>query len=86
MISINPSCSASRSGSHSNPSGRRVAKSLFMLPVIGCVLACASCNGGDSLPGIEVVADTQPIGAGLKVIGFALVGASVVVVIGRLIK
>jgi hypothetical protein len=53
---------------------------------MGCVLACSSCNAEDSLPGIEIKADTQPIGSGLKVIGFGVLGASVVIVIGRMIK
>ncbi len=82
MIPILPFHPSTRSGFVA----RRVAKSLLLLPVIGCVLACTSCEAGDSLPGIEVTADVKPIGEGLKVIGFAVLGASVVVVIGRMLK
>lgn len=64
---------------------RRLAKSLLLLPVIGCVMAVSSCKGDGSLSGVEVTADVTPIGEGLKVIGFAVLGASVVAVIGRAI-
>jgi hypothetical protein len=32
------------------------------------------------------VTDTKPLGDGLKVIGFALIGASVVITLGRLLR
>jgi hypothetical protein len=33
-----------------------------------------------------IVTDTRPLGEGLKVIGFALLGASVVLTLGRLLR
>ncbi len=33
-----------------------------------------------------VVTDTRPLGEGLKMIGFALLGASVVLTLGRLLR
>lgn len=65
---------------------RRLTKSLLLLPTIGCVMAFSSCEGDSSLPGIEITADTQPIGEGLKVVGFAVLGASVVVVLGKILR
>jgi len=66
---------------------RRLAKSLLILPVMTCVMAVSSCKEDEGLmPDLKVVADTKPIGNGLSVIGFALLGASVVFVIGRLLK
>ena len=34
----------------------------------------------------QITVDTNPVGAGLTVIGFAIVGAAVVVVLGRLLR
>ena len=70
----------------SKSTAHRMVKSLLLLPVIGCIMALASCEGDGSLPGIEVTADTTPIGDGLKVIGYAILGTSVVIVIGRTLK
>lgn len=70
-----------RSTSHRGPVARRVAKSLLLLPIIGCVLACVSCNE----QGPPVI-DTTPLGDGLKVIGYAVVGAAVLMVLGKLVK
>ncbi len=60
---------------------RRVARSLLLLPVIVCALASVSCQE----QGPPMV-DTTPLGDGLKVIGYALVGAAVLGVLGKLVK
>ena len=70
----------------SNSTARRVVKSMLLLSAVVCAMALASCKTDGSLGGIEVTADVTPIGQGLKVIGFSLLGASVVVVIGRMLK
>lgn len=53
----------------------------LLLATIVCVLACASCT--EQAP---PVVDTEPLGEGLKVIGYAVVGAAVLAVLGKLIK
>lgn len=53
-------------------------KLLLLLPV----LLLAAC-GGPELPGVP---DVEPVGEGLKVIGFAIVGAAVLGVVGKLIR
>ncbi len=62
----------------------------FPIPLAGlvAVFACASCSVAPSpVPPPQVpVTDTQPVGDGLKVIGFAMLGAACVVVLGRLIR
>ena len=69
--------------------GRRNRK-WFLLPLAALVAALAftSCSGGDAPPPepppIEI--KTEPIGSGLKLIGFAMLGAAVVTVLGRLIR
>jgi len=67
---------------------RRQYRKAFLIPLTGLVLACASCS--DSQPAPEPppvpVTDTQPVGEGLKVIGYAMLGAAVVIVAGRLIR
>lgn len=61
---------------------------ILLLPVTVAVLALSSCKDEDitkHTPPITVT-DTQPVGDGLKVIGFALVGAAVLGVLGKLVK
>ena len=60
---------------------RRITRALLALPLVACVLACASCTE----QGPPVV-DTSPLGEGLKVIGYAIVGAAVLGVLGKLVK
>ena len=48
-------------------------------------MSCASCSESYSKPPPPPVTNTAPIGDGLKVIGFALLGAAVVGVLGRLL-
>jgi hypothetical protein len=61
-------------------------KPLLLLPVAGIFLACASCSDSTPKPPPAPVTDTQPVGEGLKVIGFALLGAAVVGVLGRMLS
>jgi hypothetical protein len=62
----------------------------FLIPLAGLILALAlvSCSGGDSPPKPPPVpvTDTRPVGEGLKLIGFAVLGAAVVTVLGKLIR
>jgi hypothetical protein len=59
---------------------------LLLLPAAGLVMACASCAESDApcIPTVPVT-DTAPVGDGLKVIGYALLGAAVVAVLGRML-
>ena len=60
---------------------------LLLLPVAGVFLALSSCNEDEAKHAPPVtVTDTQPVGEGLAVIGFAIVGAAVVIVLGRLLR
>ena len=59
---------------------------LLLLPAAGLVLACASCSEPAPDPPAPPVTDTAPVGDGLKVIGYALLGAAVVCVLGRMIR
>ena len=60
-------------------------KLLLLLPVAGLLLTCASCGESSPQPPPPPVTDTQPVGEGLKVIGFAMLGAAVVGVLGRML-
>jgi hypothetical protein len=66
----------------------RSLKPLLLLPAAGLFLACASCGESPPKPPPPPppVTDTRPVGEGLKVIGFAMLGAAVVVVLGRMLK
>lgn len=60
----------------------------LLLLVAAAFMALTSCNDESatkSTPQVTVT-DTEPVGAGLTVIGFAIVGAAVVVVLGRLLR
>jgi hypothetical protein len=61
-------------------------KPLLLVPVAGIFLACASCSDSTPKPPPPPVTDTQPVGEGLKVIGFAMLGAAVVGVLGRMLS
>ena len=63
-------------------------KSLLLLPAAGLVMACASCADSPSPPSPmppPQVTDTKPVGEGLKVLGYAVLGAAVVCVLGRML-
>jgi hypothetical protein len=68
---------------------RRSMKSLLLLPLAGCFMALSSCSEASPKPAPPLppvtVTDTAPVGDGLKVIGFAMLGAAVVVVLGRML-
>ena len=59
---------------------------LLLIPLAGLAIALASCSGGESSVGHPSVTNTEPVGEGLKVIGYAMLGAAVVIVLGRLIR
>ena len=66
----------------------RWSRKLMLLPLLGAVLACASCGEDEpppTPPPTVTVTDTEPVGSGLKVIGFAVLGAAVVCVLGRML-
>jgi hypothetical protein len=60
--------------------------SLLLLPAVGGFLALSSCTAETSAQSPPVVINTEPVGNGLSVIGFALLGAAVVVVLGKTLK
>jgi len=65
----------------------RSIKPFLLLPVAGLILACTSCSESPSpKPPPIPVTDTRPVGEGLTIIGFALLGAAVVGVLGRMLK
>ena len=57
------------------------SRSLLLLPLLICSVACASCQ--DQGP---PMVDTEPLGLGLRVIGYAIIGAAVLGVLGKLVK
>lgn len=80
---------------HSNKhhlSSRRLArhrlKKLLLLPVAGVLLVLSACNDDETNKHASpvTVTDTKPVGDGLTVLGFAIVGAAVVIVLGRLLR
>ena len=68
------------------PCQRRPIRKLLLLPAACLVLACASCSEPPPELPSPPVTDTAPVGDGLKVIGYALLGAAVVLVLGRMIR
>ena len=69
---------------------KRPMKSLLLLSAAGCFMALGSCSEATPKPPppppqTVTVTDTEPVGDGLKVIGFAMLGAAVVVVLGRML-
>ena len=64
-----------------NLMSRIAGRSLLLAPIIGCALACISCQDPS-----QPIVDVSPLGDGLKVIGYAFVGAAVLGVLGKLVK
>ncbi|QTN34161.1 hypothetical protein HZ994_18160 [Akkermansiaceae bacterium] len=60
----------------------------FLIPLAGfaLVLALASCSEPTPKPPPIPVTDTKPVGDGLKIIGFSLLGGAVVSVLGKMIR
>ena len=65
---------------------KHVIRKLLLLPAAGIFMACASCSEAAPKQPPVTVTDTKPVGEGLTVVGFAIVGAAVVVVLGRLLR
>lgn len=59
---------------------------LLLLPLAGLVMAFASCSESTPEPPPVPITDTKPVGDGLKVIGYAVLGGAVVIVLGSMIK
>lgn len=60
---------------------------VVLLPLAGVILALSSCNDDESKqPPQIIVTENKATGDGLAVIGFAIVGAAVVIVLGRLLR
>ena len=61
---------------------------VVLLPVAAAVMALSSCNEESATKPVPqvTVTDTKPVGEGLTVVGFAIVGAAVVVVLGRMLR
>ncbi len=63
-------------------------RQVVFLPVAAAFMALSSCNGESATkpPPQVAVTDTKPVGEGLTVLAFAIVGASVVIVLGRVLR
>lgn len=64
--------------------GSMKALSILLALVAACALG-TSCEH-NPMPSVPPPIETKPIGEGLQVIGFAMLGASVVFVLGRLLR
>lgn len=73
---------------HHSRRKNRSLKALLLLPAAGILLALNSCKDENATKPVQhvTVTDTKPVGEGLAVIGFAIVGATVVFVLGRLLR
>lgn len=58
----------------------------LLIPLAGLVLACGSCTSTSPKPAPVPTIETKPIGDGLKLIGWALLGGTIVLVLGSMIK
>lgn len=59
---------------------QRAGRSMLLLPLVGCVLTCASCTE----QGPPLV-DLNPLAAALRTIAFAVVAVGVLGVIGKIL-
>ena len=61
-------------------------KVAHLAPLVAVLASLVSCREEPVKPSPPVVTDTRPLGDGLKVIGYALLGASVVLTLGRVLR
>ena len=62
-------------------------RNILLIPLFLLVFATGSCGQRTVTASPTVaVTDTRPVGDGLKVLGFALLGSAVVCVLGRMIR
>ncbi|MCW1922631.1 hypothetical protein OKA05_08700 [Luteolibacter arcticus] len=62
-------------------------KPLLLFFAIATVLLFSSCSSAPSPDPVSVaVTDTEPLGEGIKTLAYALLGASVVITLGRLLR
>jgi len=69
--------------------GHLSLRRLLLLPLAAGALATAGASCSQSAPSPvphPIVTDTTPVGNGLKVIGYALLGGAVVMVLGSMVK
>jgi hypothetical protein len=67
------------------PAAHRLRK-LLLLPIAGAFLALSSCKEDVPAPPAAYITDTAPLGEGLKVIAYAVLGLGVLGVLGKLVK
>ena len=60
-------------------------RKLLLLPVAMILLTPVSCQD-KAVPPPAPVTDTEPIGEGLSIIGYSVLGASVVATLGKMIR
>lgn len=60
---------------------------LLLSSAIAAVLSSSGCNPAPPAETVPVaVTDTEPLGEGIKTLAYALLGASVVLTLGRLLR
>jgi hypothetical protein len=63
-------------------SQHHASRSLLILPIIMCAFTCVSCTEDTSSP----LVDVTPLGDGLRVLAYAILGVGVLGVLGKLVK
>ena len=62
-------------------------KPLLLSSAFAAVLSSSGCSPAPSIEAVPVaVTDTEPLGEGIKTLAYALLGASVVITLGRLLR
>jgi len=65
---------------------RQTNRKHFLIPLAGLFLACSSCSSPKAEPPPTPIVETKPIGDGLKLIGWAVLGGTIVLVLGSMIR
>ena len=82
-----PACQPQLASVRRFPNRQNRKSFLIPLAALFAVLALSSCSEREPAPAPPPVSvDTVPVGEGLKLIGFAMLGAACVLVLGKLIR
>lgn len=61
-------------------------RKFLLLPAAGAMLTLSSCKDDTPASPLHSITDTAPVGEGLKILGYAVLGSAVVTTLGKIAR